>query len=278
MSSSDETMDVGALADFYGRPADAVLADDSWSRAHEQLLLALESGRVRAAAREASGSWRAVPWVKQAILIGFRGGAMVEIAGPWGAFFDKTTYPVREFAQADGVRTVPGGSSIRRGSHVARGVVTMPPCFVNVGAFVDAGTMVDSHVLVGSCAQIGKGVHLSAAVQVGGVLEPAGATPVVVEDGAFVGAGALLLEGVCVRERAVIAAGVALTGSSTIYDLVHDCTWQREVPTGAVVVPGSRPARGAYAEQHGLQLQAPIIVKYRDDKTDAATALEQGLR
>ncbi len=178
----------------------------------------------------------------------------------------------------DGVRMVPGGSSVRRGAHVARGVVVMPPAFVNVGAFVGEGTMVDSHALVGSCAQIGRRVHLSAGAQVGGVLEPVNARPVIVEDEVFVGALCGLFEGVVVRERAVLASGVILTASTVVFDLVQEREWTREIPAGAVVVPGVRPARGAFAVSRGIGLSAPCIVKYRDARTDAATALESALR
>lgn len=271
-------MTPAALADFYQRPPETVLTDPGWPAAHEALLQALERGELRAAVRGDDGAWTAVAWVKQAILIGFRGGKVLPVAGPFGGFHDKATYPLRELRAEAGVRVVPGGTSVRRGAHLARGVVVMPPAYVNVGAFVGQGSMIDSHALVGSCAQVGERVHLSAAVQVGGVLEPAGALPVVVEDDAFVGAGSLLLEGVCVRAGAVIAAGVALTASSVIHDLVHGCERRREVPADAVVVPGSRPARGDYATQLGLHLQTPVIVKYRDRRTDAATALEQALR
>jgi 2,3,4,5-tetrahydropyridine-2-carboxylate N-succinyltransferase len=198
--------------------------------------------------------------------------------GPGWPFFDKAAYPARCFDLASGVRLVPGGSSVRRGAFVAKGVVVMPPAYINVGAFVDEGTMVDSHALVGSCAQIGKRVHLSAAAQVGGVLEPAGARPVVVEDDAFVGGLVGLFEGILVRRRAVLASGVVITGSTVLYDLVNDREWVKEVPEDAVVVPGSRPAKGAFAEARGLHLAAPVIVKYRDARTDAATALEQALR
>jgi 2,3,4,5-tetrahydropyridine-2-carboxylate N-succinyltransferase len=266
------------LADFYQRPAETVLADPRHGEAHASLLAALEAGALRAAQRGSDGAWNAVAWVKQAILLGFRAGAVTPLPGPWGSFHDKATFPVRQFTAADGVRVVPGGTSVRRGAHLAPGVVVMPPAYVNVGAFVGAGTMIDSHALVGSCAQIGARVHLSAAVQVGGVLEPPGAAPVVVEDEAFVGAGSILVEGVCVRSRAVLAAGVVLSRASVIHDLVREREWQREVPEGAVVVPGSRPAKGAYGERQHLQLATPVIVKYRDAKTDAATALEQALR
>lgn len=268
------------LAAFYGRD-DAVLAGDpDWPRAHAALLAALESGRVRAAARGADGAWRAVPWVKLAILLGFRRSALAAMpCGDGGPpFFDKPAYPVRAFALADQVRLVPGGSAVRRGAFVAPGVVVMPPAYVNVGAFVDAGTMIDSHALVGSCAQIGRNVHLSAGVQIGGVLEPANASPVVVEDGAFVGALCGVFEGCVVRERAVLAAGVVLTAATVVHDLVHERTWQREIPAGAVVVPGSRPAAGDHARAHGLHVSAPLIVKYRDERTDAAVALESALR
>lgn len=173
---------------------------------------------------------------------------------------------------------VPGGSSVRRGSFISPTVTIMPPAFINMGAFVDEGTMVDSHALVGSCAQIGKRVHLSAAAQIGGVLEPAGALPVIVEDDAFIGGLVGVFEGVRVRARAVLASGVVLTGSTVIYDLVNEREWTREVPEGAVVVPGSRPAKGSFAESHGVQLATAVIVKYRDARTDAATALESALR
>lgn len=266
------------LEQFYGRPAEAILADPAASAAHEALLGALESGLVRAAARDADGNWRANAWVKQAILLGFRSASMTELEGPGFPSFDKTAFLPRRFSLGDGVRLVPAGSTVRQGAHVAPGVVVMPPAYINVGAFVGSGTMVDSHALVGSCAQIGERVHLSAGAQVGGVLEPAGALPVVVEDDAFVGGLVGLFEGAVVRERAVLASGVVLTGSTVIFDLVHGCERVREVPAGAVVVPGSRPASGDYALSHGLQLATPVIVKYRDGRTDAATALEGALR
>lgn len=271
-------LDAGAIRAFFDRPADAVVADPEAAAMHQVLLVALETGAIRAAERQEDGSWHANAWVKQAILCGFRRTHLAEQPGPGFPMFDKTAYPARHFGLEDGVRLVPGGSAVRRGAHLARGVVVMPPAYVNVGAFVDEGTMVDSHALVGSCAQIGKRVHLSAAAQVGGVLEPAGARPVVVEDDAFVGGLVGLFEGIVVRRRAVLASGVVITGSTVIYDLVHGRELRQEVPEGAVVVPGTRPASGAFAQSHGLQLAAPCIVKYRDDRTDAATALEQALR
>lgn len=266
------------LAAFYGRDDAALAGDPDWPRAHAALLAALESGTVRAAVRGGDGTWRANAWVKRAILLGFRRSALAAMPGGDGsAFFDKPAYAVRAFTLADQVRLVPGGSAVRRGAFVAPGVVVMPPAYVNVGAFVDAGTMVDSHALVGSCAQIGRHVHLSAGAQIGGVLEPANASPVIVEDGAFVGALCGVFEGCVVRERAVLAAGVVLAAGTVVHDLVHRRTWQREIPAGAVVVPGSRPAAGEHARTHGLHVSAPLIVKYRDERTDAAVALESAL-
>jgi len=247
------------------------------------LLGALERGDVRAASQAANGDWVANAAVKDGILAAFRLG--VEEQSEAGPFFfrDRDTLPPRR-PLPEGVRVVPGGTAVRRGAFLAKGVVVMPPAYVNVGAYVDEGSMIDSHALVGSCAQVGKRVHLSAAAQVGGVLEPAGAVPVVLEDEVFVGGGAGVYEGVCVKRRAVLAAGVILTASSVLFDLVnekeHRSTPERPlvVPEGAVVVMGARPAPGAWAKCHGLSLAAPVIVKYRDAKTDARTVLESALR
>jgi 2,3,4,5-tetrahydropyridine-2-carboxylate N-succinyltransferase len=271
-------MNLETLRVFYERtPADAA-ADPLWPEAHEALLKGLESGEVRSAEPDGTGDWRVNTWVKQAILAAFRATRMVELPGPGFPFIDKTAFPPRAFSLGEAVRMVPGGSSVRRGSFVAQGVTVMPPAFINMGAFVDEGTMVDSHALVGSCAQIGKRVHLSAAAQIGGVLEPAGARPVIIEDEAFVGGLVGVFEGVRVRRRAVLASGVVLTASTVIHDLVRECEWVREVPEDAVVVPGSRPAKGRFAEARSLQLATAVIVKYRDARTDAATALEAALR
>ncbi len=271
-------MNVSELAAFYERPPAALAADPGWAGAHGALLEALERGAVRAAERCESGRWVAVPWVKQAILTGFRRSEVEESPGPWPAGIDKSAFPPRRLTLADEVRLVPGGTAVRRGAHLGRGVVVMPPAYVNIGAWVGEGTMIDSHALVGSCAQIGARVHLSAGAQIGGVLEPVGALPVVVEDEAFVGGLVGLFEGVVVRPRAVLAAGVIITGGTPIHDLVKGTLHAGEVPEGAVVVPGSRPARGDYAKAAGLSLAAPVIVKYRDARTDAATALEDALR
>jgi 2,3,4,5-tetrahydropyridine-2-carboxylate N-succinyltransferase len=256
----------------------------------DTLLMALERGSVRAAERDADGGWHAVPWVKRGILLGFRVGRMVEmsIGGHHGeprfGFFDKHTYPPQQIALADGVRIVPGGTAIRRGAHLAAGVVCMPPSYVNVGAFIGAGTMVDSHALVGSCAQIGERVHLSAAAQIGGVLEPINASPVVIEDDVLVGGNCGVYEGTIVRAKAVLAAGVVLTRGTPVYDLVHERVYRGdaehalEIPAGAVVVPGARRVAGGWGREQGLSLQTPVIVKYRDERTDLATALEGWLR
>ena len=256
----------------------------------EQLLTALEHGQVRAAERDADGAWRAVPWVKRGILLAFRAGRMVDMSPPNATahgpfqFFDKHTVPPRALRLEAGVRVVPGGSTIRRGTYLASGVVCMPPMYVNVGAWLGAGTMVDSHALVGSCAQIGERVHLSAAAQIGGVLEPVNASPVVIEDDAIVGGNCGVYEGTIVRRRAVLAAGVVLTRGTPVYDLVKETVYRAtpdrplEIPEGAVVVPGARQVRGAWAEGQGLSVQTPVVVKYRDEKTDLATALEGWLR
>jgi len=246
------------------------------------LLDRLESGALRAAEPDGDG-WRVNPEVKEGILAAFRLGVDVDVPAAPFAFRDRDTLPPRAGLPA-GVRVVPGGTAIRRGAFVGRGVVVMPPAYVNVGAHVGEGAMIDSHALVGSCAQIGRRVHLSAAAQVGGVLEPVGALPVVVEDDVFVGGGVGLYEGVRVRSRAVLAAGVVLTGSSVLYDVVNEKEIRAKegepltVPAGAVVVPGARPAPGSWAHVRGLSLSAAVIVKYRDERTNARTALEGALR
>ena len=282
--------DSGALAARIERlagEAAGAAAPAGAERAVEELLDALEAGTVRAAERGADGTWRAVPWVKRGILLGFKVGRIVDQSPPDGGpfhFFDKHLYTTRAFAPDAGVRVVPGGSAIRRGAYLAKGVVCMPPMYVTVGAWVGEGTMVDSHALVGSCAQIGARVHLSAAAQIGGVLEPVGAAPVVVEDDVVVGGGCGVYEGTVVRARAVLGAGVVLTRGTPVFDLVKETVYRAEpdhpleIPAGAVLVPGARAVRSPWAQSHGLALQAPLIVKYRDERTDAATALEEALR
>jgi 2,3,4,5-tetrahydropyridine-2-carboxylate N-succinyltransferase len=248
------------------------------------LLDALESGTIRAAEPTPSG-WTVNAWVKRGLLLAFRCGVNVAVELPPFHFRDRDTLPTQDPAAGGrNVRVVPGGSSVRRGAYLADGVVVMPPAFVNAGAYVGPGTMIDSHALVGSCAQIGARVHLSAAVQVGGVLEPPGAMPVIVEDDAFVGGGCGLYEGTRVGRGAVLAPGVVLTRAVAIEDIARERTLRAgddgvlAVPERAVVVPGSRPAGGAWARERGLALYAPMIVKYRDARTDAAAALEGALR
>src|ERR1044071_3650174 len=253
-------------------------------RLFEEFEKALNAGEVRAAQRQ-DGVWRVNPWVKQGILLGFKMGILKNFSLDENfRFFDKHTYPLKRIALEDGVRIVPGGSSIRDGAHLGKGVTCMPPMYVNVGAFVDDGTMIDSHALVGSCAQIGKRVHLSAASQIGGVLEPVGALPVIVEDDVLIGGNCGVYYGTIVRERVVLAPGTTLTGSTPVHDLVRDAVYRRdgdrplEIPAGAVVVQGARAAPGAAAARWGISLYAPVIVKYRDEKTDRAVQLEDYLR
>lgn len=268
---------------FAAQPSDA-LDRSAAEETFYELVDALNAGTVRAATRRDDGAWEAHAWVKQGILLGFRLGRLTDQSSGRLPFFDKHTYPLRPMSIEDNVRIVPGGSAIRTGAYVAPGVVCMPPMYINVGAYVDEGSMVDSHALVGSCAQVGKRVHVSAAVQIGGVLEPIGALPVVVEDDVFLGGGSGIYEGCYVRRGAVLAPGVLLTRATRIYDLVHgrilraDDRGVLEVPERAVLVPGSRAADGAFAQTHGVSLYTPVIVKYRDEKTNASTTLEEALR
>lgn len=244
---------------------------------------ALTQGKVRAAERRGR-EWVVNVWVKQGILLGFRLGELAEMGDTTFSFVDKDTFPSRRFVVSDRVRMVPGGSSVRTGAYLAPSVVCMPPMFVNVGAYVDEGTMVDSHALVGSCAQVGKRVHLSAAAQIGGVLEPVNAAPVIIEDDVLVGGNCGVYEGTLVRARAVLGAGTILTRSTPLYDLVRGEVYRGsgekplQVPENAVVVPGSRAVRKGAAGDWSLSLYAPVIVKYRDEKTDRGIELEEWLR
>jgi 2,3,4,5-tetrahydropyridine-2-carboxylate N-succinyltransferase len=270
----------------YVAGANAVGNEDALS-AFLELRHALESGRLRAAEpdAEAPTGWRVNEWVKRGILLGFRIGVLTQMSSDNAlSFIDKTTYPARTFTSEDGVRIVPGGSAVRSGAFVARGVVMMPPSYVNVGAYVDEGTMVDSHALVGSCAQVGRRVHLSAAAQIGGVLEPINAAPVIIEDDVLVGGNTGVYEGTIVRRGAVLAAGTILTRGTPVYDIIHNDILKASaempliIPEGAVVVPGSRAVTGGYGKQMGLSVYTPVIVKYRDERTDLSTTLEDLLR
>ena len=244
----------------------------------------LNAGEARAA-EKVDGQWRVNHWVKRGILLGFKLGRVENFSiSQQMRFYDKHTYPLKRVTIDSGVRIVPGGSSIRDGCYVGRGVTCMPPMFINVGAYVDDDTMVDSHALVGSCAQIGKRVHLSAAAQIGGVLEPIGEMPVIIEDDVLIGGNCGVYEGAIVRERAVLAAGTIITGGTPVYDLVRDEVYRKtpdsplEIPAGAVIVPGSRAITKGRGAELGLSLYTPIIVKYRDEKTDASVRLEEFLR
>src|SRR6202453_1994498 len=244
----------------------------------------LTQGKIRAA-EKIDGQWVVNVWVKQGILLGFRLGELSKMGEDVSlSFVDKDTFPARRFTVRDRVRIVPGGSSVRTGSYVAPTVICMPPMFINVGAYVDEGTMVDSHALVGSCAQIGKRVHLSAAAQIGGVLEPINASPVIIEDDVLVGGNTGVYEGTIVRQRAVLGAGTILTRGTPVYDVVNGTILKATaetpliIPEGAVVVPGSRAVTGGHGKAMGLSVYTPVIVKYRDEKTDLSTALEDLLR
>jgi 2,3,4,5-tetrahydropyridine-2-carboxylate N-succinyltransferase len=256
----------------------------------EKLRRSLNSGEIRAAepSDSAPSGWQVNAWVKKGILLGFRLGTLtnVEAAEPW-YFSDKETLPLRTFEKKDNVRIVPGGTTVRSGSYLGSGVIVMPPAYINIGAYVGSGTLVDSHALVGSCAQIGERVHISAAAQIGGVLEPAGALPVIIEDDVLIGGNCGVYEGCVVKKRAVLGSGVILTGSTPIYDLVNSKVIRRSsdsepllIPEGAVIVAGARSVaeKSDFAKENGLSLYAPIIIKYRDSKTDARTALESALR
>jgi 2,3,4,5-tetrahydropyridine-2-carboxylate N-succinyltransferase len=254
----------------------------------ERFLDALNKGEVRSAEPDKSNStgWKVNGWVKKGILLGFRMGTVVEFSrtNAGQAFFDKGTYPLRPLTVADGVRVVPGGSSIRTGCFIGRGVTLMPPVFVNVGAYVSDGTMLDSHALIGSCAQIGANCHISAAAQIGGVLEPVGALPCIIEDEVLVGGNCGVYEGCVVKRRAVLGSGTILNSSTPIFDLVNETVHQAKdgkpliVPEGAVVVPGSRQIEKGIGKEWGLSLYTPVIVKYRDEKTEGKVQLEDLLR
>ncbi|HMD20243.1 MAG TPA: 2,3,4,5-tetrahydropyridine-2,6-dicarboxylate N-succinyltransferase [Alloacidobacterium sp.] len=265
--------------------SDSTVDPASSLAAFSELRDALESGAVRSAEPDSASptGWRVNAWVKQGILLGFRLGQLAA-SGSDLSFVDKHTYPTRRFTPEQGIRIVPGGSAVRSGAYLAKSVVCMPPMYVNVGAYVDEGTMVDSHALVGSCVQIGKRVHLSAAAQVGGVLEPINASPVILEDDVLVGGNCGVYEGTIVRRRAVLAAGTVLTRGTPVYDVVNGIVLRAEgetpliIPEGAVVVPGARAIHKGMGQEWGLSVYTPVIVKYRDEKTELSLALEDLLR
>lgn len=275
LQSSIESL-IGSSVEYLQAQNNLAVLDD--------FLHALNVGEIRAATCDESGTWTVHQWVKQGILLLFKVGVLKDMSNSGMPFFDKHTIPLKAMSIGDNVRLVPGGSAIRTGSYIAPGVICMPPMYINIGAFVDSGTMVDSHALVGTCAQIGKNVHISAAAQIGGVLEPAGARPVIIEDNVMIGGNCGVYEGVMIRNRAVLGTGVILNASTHVYDLVNGVILKPkageplEIPANAVVIPGSRSIDSSFGREHGLSISTPLIVKYRDEKTDAKTALEDALR
>ena len=272
------------IEDLYSRSGDNYGGE--YFEAFDRLTAGLNDGSIRAAQPDAHSpsGWKVNTWVKKGILLGFRIGRVVETSAGALAFYDKHTFPLKALSPSQNVRVVPGGSSIRNGCFLGCNVTCMPPMYINVGAYVDEGTMVDSHALVGSCAQVGKRCHLSAAAQIGGVLEPVGAMPVIIEDEVLVGGNCGVYEGTIVGRGAVLAAGTILTGSTPVYDLVKDAFIRREedaplrIPAGAVVAPGARAVAKGRGKELGLSLYTPVIVKYRDEKTGRAVKLEDWLR
>lgn len=269
---------------MYELPAETVDRDDAFE-VIRQLKEMLNRGEIRAA-EPCAGKWHVNTWVKKGILLAFRIGRLAEFPGDSSSsrFFDKDTMGLKRVSVSDNIRIVAGGSAIRDGSFVGEGVVMMPPSYINIGAYVDSQTMIDSHVLIGSCAQIGKRVHISAGAQIGGVLEPVGSMPVIIEDDVLVGGNCGIYEGTIVKHRAVIGAGVILTGSTPVYDVVCRVVYKKTpdspliIPEGAVIVAGNRHIDQQFAKEHRLSVYAPIVIKYRDEKTDAVTALEDSLR
>jgi 2,3,4,5-tetrahydropyridine-2-carboxylate N-succinyltransferase len=268
---------------LFNLPVESINRDDAMELIDE-LKLRLNRGEIRAADKT-GGAWNVNQWVKKGILLAFRFGELVEFTkSDIFQFFDKDTMGIHRFTGNHEVRIVPGGTVVRDGSYVAAGVVIMPPAYINIGAYVDESSMIDSHALIGSCAQIGKRVHCSAAAQIGGVLEPIGSMPVIIEDDVFIGGNAGVYEGTIIMSRAVIGAGVILTRSTHVYDIVREKVYRGDrytpltIPEGAVVIPGGRQLDSSFAREHALSVYTPIIVKYRDEKTDASVVLEDSLR
>ncbi|MBC8042145.1 MAG: 2,3,4,5-tetrahydropyridine-2,6-dicarboxylate N-succinyltransferase [Rhizobacter sp.] len=289
MSQSQLTSLQGEIERLFALPAAELHKDTSAEKIFQDFKSHLNSGAVRAAEMRGDG-WQVNLWVKQGLLVGFRLGTLkrMDVKGTGGdtgfIYIDKHTYPLKDVSGIENLRIVMGGTSVRDGSYLASSVVVIPPSYINAGAYIDTGTMVDSHALVGSCAQVGKNVHLSAASQLGGVLEPIGAMPVIIEDGVMIGGNCGIYEGTIIQEKAVIGTGVMLNGSTPVYDTVNGTVLRKTaespliIPKGAVVVAGSRKVKGSFAEEHGLSIYTPLIIKYRDSRTDKATSLEDLLR
>ncbi len=271
------------IEEIFITPADQLNKSESY-KIFKEFKELLNSGEIRSAEPHGN-TWKVNQWVKKGILLGFRIGFLTEYSSDdLFQYFDKHTMKLKNFSIQDKVRIVPGGSSVRDGAYIANGVVIMPPAYINIGAYVDEETMIDSHALVGSCAQVGKRVHVSAAAQIGGVLEPIGALPVIIEDDVLIGGNVGIYEGTIVKKRAVIATGVIITGSTPVYDVIKEKTYRKSgtdpliIPENAVVVSGTRTFNNQWAKDNNLSIYTPVIIKYRDEKTDAATALEDSLR
>jgi 2,3,4,5-tetrahydropyridine-2-carboxylate N-succinyltransferase len=271
------------IEELYNLPREKLLSDNHNLEVFEYFLNQLDAGKIRAA-EKMNSEWVVNEWVKKGILIGFKLGKMADMSVGSLNFYDKSTYPLKTLSINNNIRIVPGGSSIRSGAHICEDVAIIPPCFVNIGSYVDSGTMLDSHSLVGSCAQIGKNCHISAAAQIGGVLEPVSARPVIIEDDVFVGGNTGIYEGTLVKKGSVIAAGVIITSSTKVLDVVNETTITSTnehgivIPENAVVVAGSRYAEGKFSQKYGLSIYSPIIIKYKDEKIKAKLALEEALR
>ncbi len=268
---------------FYNKDNNKIKKSGEWKKVFQEFMQGLNNGEIRSA-EPGKDTWKVNEWVKKGIILGFRTGELTDMSLEKFPFFDKSTYPLKKVDKKDNIRIVPGGTSIRQGCYISQGVVMMPPCYVNVGAYVDKATMLDSHSLVGSCAQVGKNCHISAAAQIGGVLEPINARPVIIEDNVLIGGNCGIYEGVLIKKNAILASGVIITSSTPVYDLVKEKIYKTTssspltIPENSVVVPGSRPASGQFAQKQGISLYTPVIVKYRDASSNAKTALEEALR
>ena len=271
------------IEQFYEKDQNEFKNSSQWKKIFQEFIQGLNTGKIRSAEPE-NNIWKVNQWIKKGIILGFRTGSLTDMSSGKFSYFDKSTYPLKKVGIKDEIRLVPGGSSIRSGCYIAPGVVMMPPCYVNVGAYVDVGTMLDSHSLVGSCAQVGKNCHISAAAQVGGVLEPINARPVIIEDNVLIGGNCGIYEGILIKKNAILASGVIITSSTPVYDLVKKQVYKTTssdpltIPENSVVVPGSRPASGEFARENRISLHTPVIVKYRDASSNAKTALEEALR
>ncbi|MFO7891385.1 MAG: 2,3,4,5-tetrahydropyridine-2,6-dicarboxylate N-succinyltransferase [bacterium] len=271
------------INNFYDKDQNDFKDSQQWKEIFQQLIQGLNTGKIRSA--EPDGQvWKVNEWVKKGIIIGFRTGELTDMSSDRFPYFDKSTYPLKRVQIKNNIRIVPGGTSIRQGCYISPGVVMMPPCYVNVGAYVDKATMLDSHSLIGSCAQVGKNCHVSAAAQIGGVLEPVNARPVIIEDNVLIGGNCGIYEGVLIKKNAILASGVIITSSTPVYDLIKEQVYKTTasnpltIPENSVVVPGSRPASGEFARKKAISLHTPVIVKYRDASSNAKTALEEALR